>query len=144
MSKANGRPFQKGNKMGRGRPKGSRNKPTWQASMEEFAPSLIRKCIALALQGNSWAMRLCIERILPVRQDTPVHLNLPATGSARDVDKASNKLVRDVTRGRVTPGEGGKVMNILEARSRLIEKVQLESRLEALERKASEDERRTG
>ena len=48
-----GRPFEKGNKMGRGRPPGSRNKRTvFQEAMEEHGVPLIKQCKLLALKGD--------------------------------------------------------------------------------------------
>jgi len=49
-----GRPFEPGNKLGRGRPRGSRNKTTLVAGelLHSYALALMRKAIALALQGD--------------------------------------------------------------------------------------------
>ena len=49
MKKSRGRPFKKGNKHGRGRPKGSRNKKSdpGKELLKEYEPHLTRKLIAL-------------------------------------------------------------------------------------------------
>ena len=60
-------------------------------------------------------------------------MNLPPIKTAADVDKAAEKVTQAIRRGDLTPAEGGTMMNILESRSRVIERVQLESRLEKLE-----------
>jgi hypothetical protein len=49
------------------------------------------------------------------------------------VDKAAEKVMQATRRGVLTPAEGDTWMNILESRSRVIERVQWESRLEKLE-----------
>jgi hypothetical protein len=49
------------------------------------------------------------------------------------VDKAAENVTQAIRRGNLTPAEGSIMMNILESRSRVIERVQLESRLENLE-----------
>jgi hypothetical protein len=129
-----GRPFAPGNTLGRGRPKGSRNKAkSGPTLMDEYAPHLVRKCIALAMQGNESAMRMCMERISPARRGAIVTMNLPPIKTAGDVDKAAENVTQAIRRGNLTPAEGGIMMNILESRSRVIERVQLESRLEKLE-----------
>jgi len=131
---ARGRPFEPGNKLGRGRPKGSRNKTNpGQDLLDEYAPHLMRKCIAEAMQGNPSAMRLCIERISPARRGPAVTMALPAIKTAADVDKAGEKVTQAIRRGKITPTDGEIVMNILEGRLRVIEKVHLESRLEEME-----------
>ncbi|MCU1336118.1 MAG: hypothetical protein JWO19_1699 [Bryobacterales bacterium] len=136
MNKERGRPFAPGNTLGRGRPKGSRNKPKspGQDLLDEYALHLIRKCIALAMQGDRNAMRICMERISPARSDACIRMSLPPIQTARDLDKAAEKVTQAIRRGNITPAEGGKVMNILESRSRIIEKVEFENRLEKLEK----------
>ena len=133
-NKVRGRPFLLGNTMGKGRPRGSPNKAKpGQTLMDEYAEHLTRKCIALAMQGNQSAMRICMERISPARRGAIVKMNLPPIKTAGDVDKAAENVTQSIRRGDLTPAEGGIMMNILESRSRVIERVQLESRLEKLE-----------
>lgn len=54
MNRVRGRPFEPGNKLGRGRPKGSRNKSksTGQDLFDEYAEHLTRKAISLGLAGD--------------------------------------------------------------------------------------------
>jgi hypothetical protein len=63
--KVRGRPFQKGNP---GRPRGSCNKATLAARqlLEGRAKAITKKCIELALQGDLIAIKLCLERLVPV------------------------------------------------------------------------------
>jgi hypothetical protein len=135
VSKPRGRPFSPGNTFGRGRPKGSRNKATapGQQLLDQYSESLTRKCIAMALQGDQRALRICMERINPARQDACVQLSLPSIRTAQDVEKAADKVTQAIRRGKITPLEAGKMMSILESRSRILENVQFESRLEKLE-----------
>jgi hypothetical protein len=133
-NKVRGRPFEPGNKLGRGRPKGSRNKTKpGQDLLDEYAPHLVRKCIAEAMQGDRSAMRLCMERISPARHGACIRMNLPAIKTAADVEKAAEKVTQAIRRGDLTPAEGGIMMNILESRCRVIQSVQWESRIEKLE-----------
>ena len=135
MKKARGRPFPPGNTLGRGRPKGSRNKAKslGQDLLDEYAPHLMRKCIALAMQGDRSALRICMERISPARRGACITMNLPAIRTAQDVDKAAEKVTQAIRRGELTPTEGSTMMNLLESRSRVMERGQLESRLEKVE-----------
>jgi hypothetical protein len=86
------------------------------------------------MQGDRNAMRICMERIIPARADACIRMSLPPIQTARDVNKAAEKVTQAIRRGKITPAEGGKVMNILESRSRIIEKADFESRLEKLEK----------
>jgi hypothetical protein len=129
-----GRPFEPGNKMGRGRPKGSRNKTNpGQVLLDEYAVPITGKCLSLAMQGDRSAMRLCMERISPARHGARIQMNLPTIKTAADLDKAAEKVTQAIRRGKITPTEGVIVMDILEKRSNIIEKVQSVSRIERIE-----------
>lgn len=135
MNKPRGRPFEPGNKFGRGRPKGSRNRsvaPTKQL-LEEYGPHLTRKLIGMALEGNPQAMRICMERLLPAPHDARAPMNLPKTKSAGDVASAAEKVTRGIGKGILSPSEGEKIMNVLEKQSRVIETYEIDKRLEKLE-----------
>jgi len=135
MNKPRGRPFEPSNKFGRGRPKGSRHKTKCpgQHLLDEYAEHLVRKCIALAMQGDRSAMRICMERVSPARRDACIQMNLPSIQTAKDLDQAAEKVTQAIRRGDITPGEAGTMMHILESRSRVIERVEWENRLEKLE-----------
>ena len=135
MKKVRGRPFPPGNTLGRGRPKGSRNKAKspGQDLLDEYAPHLMRKCIALAMQGDRSALRICMERISPARRGACITMNLPAIRNTQDLDKAAETVSQGIRRGKITPAEGGKLMNIFESRARIIERVQWEERIAKLE-----------
>jgi len=130
-----GRPFQPGNKYGRGRPPGSRNRVAnaQQQTLEEHAETLTKKCVHLALQGNTTAMRLCMERLLPARRQRVLQFKLPAIKTMADVASASETVVRGVTCGLLTPGEGQAFTVMLDGRRRMIETQELELRIRALE-----------
>src|ERR1700731_2519100 len=91
MDKPRGRPFPPGNTLGRGRPKGSRNreKPPSKHLLDKLAPPIMRKCMAHELEGNASAMRLCVERIFPSRRGALIKMNLAPIRTAEDVDRAA-------------------------------------------------------
>jgi hypothetical protein len=132
-----GRPFEPGNKFGRGRPRGSRNRVTTRVKelLEGHADSLARKLLLEAMQGNMLAMKLCIERLMPVPRDQPVRLGSMRMGSAAEVAKASEALIKKVASGAITPTEAQRVCELIETRRRAIESADLEKRLDALEQK---------
>lgn len=135
MSQVRGRPFQAGNRMGRGRPKGSRNKTikAMQELLDQHAESIMRKCIIQAIQGERVAMRLCVERLFPARRDALVQIPLRGSKTLAEVDASFEALLRALVHGEVTPSEAETISNILENRRRVIETAELEERLRRLE-----------
>jgi hypothetical protein len=78
-------------------------------------------------------MRLLMDRINPARRDACIRMSLPPIRTARDVDKAAEKVTQAIQRGDIAPAEGETMMKILEMRSGIISTVHLESRIEKLE-----------
>jgi hypothetical protein len=100
MNTPRGRPFPPGNTLGRGRPKGSRNKTKapGQQLLEDNAELLARKCLVLAMQGDRSAMRLCMERILPARRDTSIRMIALISGCERGlIEPRCNKNATTTT-----------------------------------------------
>lgn len=121
-----------------GRPKGARHKVTRAVEelLEGQADALTEKAIALALEGDTTALRLCIERIAPARKDSPVTFDLPEMVSAEDAAKAASSVLQAVSDGVLTPSEGAQVMGLIETYRRTLEVTELEARISALEAKA--------
>ena len=130
-----GVPFAIGNHFGRGRPTGSRNKSTVAAQriFAEYAQPLVHKCIAEALKGDRSAMRLSLERILAPQKEQAVKVRLPDITTASGVAEALSTILQAVASGKLTPAQGQQLAEILEDRRRIIETVEHEKRLQALE-----------
>ena len=62
-----------------GRPAGSRNRSTWLAEqlLEGEYEQLIKQAITMAKEGNIHALRLCLERVIPIRKERSIELELP-------------------------------------------------------------------
>jgi len=144
MNEPRGRPFPAGNTagntMGRGRPRGSRNKASsaGQDLLDKYAQHVVGKCIDLALKGDRSALRICMDRISPARRDACFRMSLPPVRTAQDLDQAAEKLTQGIRRGKIAPAEGEKMMNIFEMRSRIIQTAQWESRIDKLEEEEKE------
>lgn len=117
--------------------KGSRHRVTQavEALLEGEHEALTRKAIAQALEGDTVALRLCLDRIAPARKDVPVAFDLPPIKTAADTVSASAKLLEAVAVGDVTPDEAGRVMALLTAHKSLVEAGDFEVRLAQLEAK---------
>ena len=121
--KQRGRPFrpgQSGNPAGR--PRGSRNRSTIAAEslLEGEAEALTRKAVELALAGDTTALRLCIERLVPPRKDRLIEFAVPTITSAHDAAKAISAVLAAVAEGRITPAEEAAVAGLVEACRRAI------------------------
>lgn len=124
-----------------GRPKGSRHKYLLavESLLEGEAAGLTRKAIELALQGDTTALRLCLERIAPPKKDSVVSFDLPLMKSARDAAEAAQAVLRAVSQSDITPLEGAAVMNLVEGFRRVLELSEYEGRIKALERAVEGD-----
>jgi hypothetical protein len=135
ISKKTGHRFEPGNKHGKGRPEGSRNKATitLQSLLDDEGEAVTRKAIELAKKGDSTAMRLVIERLIPPTRERRVNVTLPKVNAAADTTAAIAAVLEAVARGELTPGEGQALAGLLEAQRKSIETLDLESRLAAIE-----------
>jgi Family of unknown function (DUF5681) len=139
--KQRGRPFVKGESGNpAGKPKGARHKTTlaMEALLEGQAESLTRKAVEMALDGDTTAMRLCFERILPARKDRPVAFEMPVVATAGDAVKAAGALLAAVASGDLTPSEAAELSRLLENFTRVLEASEFEERLSKLERKTNQ------
>jgi hypothetical protein len=103
-----------------GRPKGARNRATIAAEMllEGEAQTLTRKAIELAKAGDTTALRLCLERLLPPRKDRAISFELPPIVSVDDAPRAIGALLAAVADGRITPSEAVVVTSLIDAQCR--------------------------
>jgi hypothetical protein len=136
-----GRPFPKGNRLG-GRTPGSRNRTTLaaQSLLDDEGLKLTRKAVELALGGDTTALRLCLERLLPPTRERRITLDtMPEIMShAADIPAATGSLIRAVTAGVVTPSEAHVIGEVLEIHRKAIETANLEARVEALEKRSDD------
>ena len=118
-----------------GRPRGSRNKATIaiESLLEGQAEALTQTAIAKALEGDSVALRLCMDRIAPLPKDAAVTFSMPTMGNALDVAEAARNVLRAVSEGVLTPIEATRVMGLIDSYRRTLELTEIEERLLALE-----------
>jgi hypothetical protein len=139
--KQRGRPFapgQSGNPAGK--PKGTRHKATlaMEALLDGEVEALTRKAVEMSLAGDTTALRLCLDRIAPVRRDRPVTFDLPELRTAGDAVKAASAILDAVSAGQVTPGEAAELGKLVEAFARTLEVAELEGRIARLEERTNQ------
>jgi len=106
-----GRPFERGRSGNpAGRRAGSLNKTTEAAALlAGESEALTRKAVELARVGDPSAMRLCLERLLPVCRERAVKFALPPIESAADIAAAMKAVTSALADGAITPGEAATI-----------------------------------
>ena len=118
-----------------GKPKGTRHRTTQavEALLDGEAEALTRKAVALAMEGDTTALRLCLERIAPPRREAPVTVDIPVIETAVDLPRAIAALLQAAGRGDLTPGEAGRLAALVGEAGKALELHDIESRLQRLE-----------
>ena len=122
--KPRGKPFQPGNKEGKGRPPGSLNKTTL-ALRELFnrdGVAIAEKILAMAKKGDSMAQRIVMDRIFPARRGAPAPWSMPAFKTSAGATAAYLSLLDAVTKGELTPSEGMDYIPLLDKARRVLER----------------------
>ncbi len=123
-----------------GRPTGSRNRATLLAEqfLEGEAEQLTREMVDLAKKGSFQAIRFCLERVLPIRKERSIELELPPAKNAQELAANARSVLAAVGKGRITPGEAQSLIEVLNSQARVFELVDMERRLQELEDYKSE------
>ena len=122
-----------------GKPRGARHRAT-QAAMallDGEAEALTRRAVDLALDGDTTALRLCLERIAPPQRDAHVSVALPPMKSSADAARAAAAVLDAVAGSELTPTEGAHVMALVEGYRRVLETSELEARIDSLEARSA-------
>lgn len=123
-----------------GRPVGSRNSATvaMDALIDGEAEAITKKCIELAKAGDSIALRLCMERLVPPRKERAVFFDMPKLETAADCVPVMGAIMGAVGAGDITPTEAAGLGKILEGYMRAVEITDLAARLAKLEQQMGE------
>ena len=118
-----------------GRPRGSRNKTTLaiESLLAGQAEALTQIAITKALDGDSVALRLCMDRIAPPPKDSAISFPMPPMGDALDASKAAGSVLKAVGQGQLTPLEATRIMGLIDSYRRTLELTEIEQRLQVLE-----------
>lgn len=136
-TKTRGRPFAQGNP---GRPRGARNRATLaaEAILEGEAQALSRKAVEQALAGDTQALKLCLDRLLPPRRERFLALKLPPIAGAADAGRVAAELIAAIACGELAISEATGLMRMVEAYSNVAVMGELEERVTKLEERRNE------
>ena len=136
-----GKLFELGNTMGKGRPRGSRNKRTiYQEALESHALPIINKMKLLALRENPdmTALCACFERLIPIPKPANARFRLPRVQSPADLSKVLSAVTRAVAAGQLSAQEGLAMAQMIEGHRRAFETAGFDQRIRALEQGGQE------
>ena len=125
-----------------GRPLGSRNQATllMEGLLEGEAELLIRKTIDLAKSGDTRALGLCLDRLMPPRKDRFVLFDFIPVRSLHDIPKGMMCIMSAISEGSITPQEGETLSRILTEHANALNTADLQRRVEKLEEGPSHDD----
>lgn len=126
-------PFKKGQS---GNPAGRRKNHIYRSDalrkiVEKDGPALVEKAVKLALEGDTVALKLMIDKILPSPKPYVPATPLPVQG-ATPADTA-RKIAHHMAEGRITPEQAGAMMNTVAQMVQIVESSEIEQRLRDLE-----------
>ena len=124
----------------KGRKQGSRNKAT-QAALELLEGDLeavTQKCIDKAKDGDLMAVKLILDKIIPNARERRLSVKLPKVEGAGDLPAMVATILKLVSAGELTPGEGHTIMAMVEAYRKGLELTDIDARLTALEERQNE------
>ena len=80
-----------------------------EALLDGEGEAIMRTAIGKAKEGDSTALRLCLERLAPARRERCIQFAFPPIETAADAAKAAAALVTGVAIGELTPAEAGEL-----------------------------------
>ena len=117
-----------------GRPRGIKDKRTSiRELLKPHAKDLIDKAVSLALDGDTTALRLCLDRLIPPlkQRDEPITLKLTGT----TLTENGLSVINALSKGEITPSEANSFLQAIVAQTRITEMDEIEVRLTELEKR---------
>ena len=112
QQKPRGRPFVKGQSGNpAGRPRKSKNNATkaMQLLLDAEAQALTHKAVELALEGNTAALRMCLDRLMVPRRDRAPPLAMQPVRDAGDLAPAMATIMTAAGRGEIFARRGARL-----------------------------------
>jgi hypothetical protein len=93
----------------------------------------------MALAGDPVALRICLERICPVRKDRAVRFPLPPITSARDAADIAAAVAQAVAAGHITPSEAAEIGKVIDTYMRAYQTAELNDRVACVKQMTDEE-----
>lgn len=119
----------------KGRPRGIQDKRLrYRKWFDNHGDDLIEKAISLALNGDTKAMQLCLERFVPKMRDNAVSIKLPEDLSSVDALKEVGiNILKQMEAGSMTPEEAKATFEVVKLYRETLLNDELEKRIKNLE-----------
>ena len=126
-------PFKKGQS---GNPKGRRpgvsdKRTALRELLKPHADDLVAKAVELAKAGDTTALRLCLDRLIPPIK--PRELSVQIEDFTGTLTEQGQGVLETMARGDLTPTEATSLLQALVAQGKIIETDELMKRVAALE-----------
>ena len=116
-----------------GRPIGVRDRRTaLRELLSPHAPELVQKAVNLALEGDTAALKMCLDRCIAPLRSTTQNIALNFEGELHERGEAT---LQAIYAGDIDPLTGSALIGALADQARLKEQTELEARLSHLENK---------
>jgi len=135
-----GVPFEPGNQLGKGRPKGSRNKSTSivRHVLEEHSRPLIQKLIALGLKGGTRELLWCLNQLL-LQAESP-KLKLPTMNTADGINRAADIVMQAFATAKLSEARSVALYSMLSKRAEMLELHEVALKMQELEQRVKSGE----
>lgn len=120
-----------------GRPQGSKNRSTkLLETLDADVPALLAVTKEKALQGDMTAMRLLLERLLPVRKPVSPVFDIPELAMPSTLTEQAQAVFSGVCRGFIPPDVGSQLIMAIGATAKVLETDEVVRRIIQLEQAA--------
>ena len=116
----------------KGRPKGHGTAGKFRKQLETHADALIAKTVELALEGDTTALRICMDKILPSLKATaaPVQFTVNTNNNLTELGEG---IIQAVGQGDLPPDYGVQMLNGLGVLANIRKSDELSQRVKELE-----------
>ena len=126
------RPGESGNPGGR--PKGTIDRRTaLLKDLENDLPSMIDTLKTKALEGDLQALKILIDRVMPVRKSSYEPVSIPMLAEAASLTAKADAVITSTAEGSLAPDIAAQLINALGTAAKIEEVTELRARVEALE-----------
>jgi hypothetical protein len=116
-------------------PRGSRHHTTLllEGLLGKRGPELVEKAIELGLRGDTTALKVCLDKLIPSMKSRPYRFELPALHTIADAQAALAAIAAGTASGEILSDEAATLASIVSSFVKTVEVAEIESRLAALE-----------
>lgn len=125
------KPGQSGNPAGK--PKGASRAAKLRELLEPHATALVKKAVELAKKGDTTALRLCLERLMPAMKAETRLAEIPGLAEAADLTSQGRAVLAAAADGIISAGQSATLLQAIGAMAKIVEVDELTRRIERLE-----------